>query len=139
MIEKLENPLKNDKCSCGWKGCLWCDEEYAKKRDTEWHTCKYCGYDDRDESKKIRGKWCMDGVCNACRLKKEREREMHYAKEEGKTTREDEILCPYCGFAETDELYDYRDGDDWTCPECDKKCDLSVEVTYTFTASKKEE
>ena len=138
MIEKLNYPRINDSCSCGRKDCIFCDPIKYEERQTKWNTCRICGYDERTKTDKQ--KYVMNGLCNKCREKEDRKYDFkNYAEKEGRVTRDDEIMCPYCGFVLEDDVFEYHDTSTFQCPECDKKSDLSVEYTAHFTTSKIEE
>lgn len=53
------------------------------------------------------------------------------------TLMEDEIICPWCGYVIDSCEYDGSDdGTTIECPECEKKMDLRVEYSMTFTTKK---
>lgn len=70
--------------------------------------------------------------------------EKYYDKRWEMTTRvDDEIMCPYCGNVESNDLWEYDDyNEDYAiheCVECGKKFELSVSVTTTYEAEPLEE
>mgnify|MGYP000318396162 CR=1 FL=1 len=54
----------------------------------------------------------------------------------GATELTDEIICPYCGYAE-DDSYEYTDYHEYTCPNCDETSDLSVMVEINYSTYKR--
>ncbi|KKN97040.1 hypothetical protein LCGC14_0159970 [marine sediment metagenome] len=81
----------------------------------------------------------MDGCCQVCREKREDESDFEEAKKEGKITRNDSIMCPYCGYVLENDSWEYNDSKEFDCPECDKKSELSVEYTPHYTTTKIDE
>ena len=81
----------------------------------------------------------MMGCCNKCRTDRERKQEFEYSKKEGKATRDDEIMCPYCGYVDTTDIWECHNSKSFECPECEKESELSVEYTAHFTTYKKDE
>jgi len=108
-------------------------EECKKKRDDKWHTCRFCGVKDGEE----KYNFVFMSCCERCRKKNEDKSDFEEAEKEGKITREDSIMCPYCGDVQTNDIYAYNNSDTYQCPECDKESDLSIEVTYHYTTRKK--
>jgi NAD-dependent SIR2 family protein deacetylase len=65
--------------------------------------------------------------------------EKYYDKSWEMTTRvDDEIMCPYCGNVESDDLWEYGYYNEGyyihECVECGKKFELSISVTTTYKA-----
>lgn len=105
--------------------------------DNKWHTCWVCGYDDRTKTDK--NKYCMSGICNVCRKKRDREYDFKQGQEHGSCTRDDEIMCPYCGYVQDQDVFEMHDSTSFTCPECDKESDLDKEYTTHFTTTKRDD
>lgn len=115
------------------KGSAFC-KSCKKKRDEIWNTCKTCGVKDGEHP----SNWVMDSECRICRKKREDELDFAEAEENGTITRDDSIMCPHCGYV-NEEVFEEHDSKSWTCPNCEKESDLSVEYTTHFTTTKTEE
>ena len=55
---------------------------------------------------------------------------------DGKITRDDDIMCPYCGYVVDSIDGEMHSSSTWECPECEKESDLSVDYTAHFTTTK---
>lgn len=79
-----------------------------------------------------------DGYCLCCKFEKEkiqdRERDKKTALEDGSITRDNEIMCPYCGYVEEDSC-DYHNSSLFHCYECEKESELSIDYTPHFTTT----
>ena len=49
--------------------------------------------------------------------------------------RTDEIVCPYCGY-EFSDSYEYRDSGVIDCGDCDRKINLTVDYSVSYSTSK---
>lgn len=105
-----------------------------EERENRWHTCKHCGYDDR--TKTDRYNFVMDGCCRKCRTRISRE--VEFKNSDGSCKRDDEIMCPYCGYVEEDDCYESNNSKSWDCPECGKTADLDVEYTTHYRTTKRD-
>ena len=106
--------------------------------DKRWNTCRYCGITTEDiEKDKQFGNWVIDGECRICRDKKEKESDFEEAKREGSITRDDSIMCPYCGYVDDEIEGEQHNCSTFDCPECEKESNLEVEYTSHFTTTKK--
>ena len=113
----------------------WCDN-CKKIRDDKWKTCRYCGH--KEDSVRDNN-WVMDSECRKCRKKNKDAYDFKEAQKDGRVRRDDSIMCPYCGYILEDDIYEYTRDSTFTCPECEKKSDMSVESTMHFTTSKVED
>ena len=111
--------------------------------DKEWNTCRYCGItkekiqEQKENSDKYIYNYVMNGECNICRDKRKDKSDFEEAKKEGEITRDDSIMCLYCGYVQEDDVYEYANSSEWNCPECNKDSKLSIESTMHFTTSKR--
>ena len=55
------------------------------------------------------------------------------------TDSEDTILCPYCGYDDRDDRYAGEGEYEFTCSSCGKEYDCSIEVSISYSTSRKEE
>lgn len=84
-----------------------------------------------------------DGMCIWCRFKaqqqKENEEDKKQALSDGKISRDNSIMCPYCGEIFEDDTNELRNSDKFECYECEKVSNLSVDFTVHYTTSIKED
>ena len=112
--------------------------------DKRWYTCRKCGITKEDLIKnkektgKFQSNYVSDGMCRICREIKENTDDFEEAKRTGAITRDESIMCPYCGFILDIDLFEYHNDSNFSCPKCDKDSDLTVEYTAHFTTTKKE-
>jgi DNA-directed RNA polymerase subunit RPC12/RpoP len=109
-----------------------------KVRDDKWHTCKHCGHKEERNEGKFDCNWVIDSCCKKCRDKIKNESDFKEAQEDGKITRDNSIMCPYCGYIDEYDIYDYKDSNKYRCSECNKESSLSVEYTVHYTTEKVE-
>jgi len=63
--------------------------------------------------------------------------------EDFELVRNAEVVCPYCGYVDTDswEIFEYDDVDgaktEYTCNECEKEFVIILNVEYSFTSERK--
>jgi len=112
--------------------------------DDEWYTCRTCGVtqeqiDNKRKSREYIHNYVLDGKCHVCRDKEDIAYDFATAKKEGEVTRDDSIMCPYCGDVISDDLYDYHEDRVYECEECGKTSDLSVDYTVHFTTVKQDD
>ena len=60
-------------------------------------------------------------------------------KERKEAWSNDGIPCPYCGYVETEDLFDVdgaytEDGGSNQCPECGEEYEFSTFITYSYTS-----
>lgn len=103
--------------------------------EDKFHTCRHCGIKDGEDT----SNWVILNECRKCRQRREDESDYEEAKESGKVMRNGSIMCPYCGYVQTDDVYEWDRHTEWVCPACDKKSDLAVDYTVHFTTSRREE
>lgn len=115
-------------------GSVFC-KDCKKKRDDVWNTCKHCGTKDG----KDKSNYVMNSCCRNCRDKIDKKIDFNNAKKDGYITRDESIMCPYCGYVVDIDTHEYHDSKEFECPECDKESELSVEYTAHFTTTKKGE
>lgn len=118
------------------------EEDFEKR----WNTCRYCGITKerlkelKEQTGKCQSNYVMDGICRTCREKKQDESDFEEAKKDGEITRDESIMCPYCGFVVDNDLGEYNEDDSlFDCPECDQKSELYIEYTTHFTTKKRVE
>ncbi len=111
----------------------WCTE-CKKKRDEIWNTCKHCGAKDKEN----KDNYVINSCCSNCSDKIDKKIDFKSAQEDGCVTRDESIMCPYCGYVLDIDTQEYHDSKEFDCPECEKKSDLSVEYTTHWTTTKKE-
>ena len=135
-VECGSTDIKEDACvTCGLTGQK-IEREMKERYDKNWKTCKHCGVKDGE----VKGNYVMDGSCRKCRERIDREFDFNYSKENGGSIRrDDDIMCPYCGYVLEDDTYEYHNDKSFDCPECGKTSDLEVEYTTHFTTSKRED
>lgn len=110
--------------------------------DKEWGTCKHCGITKegitikKAASTSYYYNYVMNGQCKICKDKKDREYDFKEASRDGSITREESIMCPYCGDVVEDDLSELHGDTKFTCYECDKESDLSVEYSASYTTTK---
>jgi hypothetical protein len=102
--------------------------------EAQWHTCKHCGIKNGEDI----SNWVFSYECRKCREKRENEQDFEESKKEGEITRDNSIMCCYCGYVDYDECYEYNNNDTWTCPECEKQHGLLVDFTTHYKTYKKE-
>lgn len=98
---------------CGVKTNRWkrCDEHYI---------CDDCG---------TKGDLCFFGerqgglLCGVCKAKRV---ETEIAKFKGDTSVQDCIVCPWCGYAHYDSLWEYQDNKGCTCHNCEHNFLLEI-------------
>jgi len=123
--------------------CIKCEEKESIKessfcqkcmtiRDDKWNTCRHCGIKDKEET----SNWVMNSCCRKCNDKIDKKIDFNSAKEDGYITRDESIMCPYCGYVD-DDISECHDSKSFECPECEKESELSVEYTAHFTTTKK--
>lgn len=107
--------------------------------DDVWYTCKACGFKDRKINPSITSYrvWVIDGECNICRNKRIDAQDFAEAQRDGTISRDNEIMCPYCGDVNEDS-WEYSKHHTYTCPNCDEESDLEVEYTANYTTTKRE-
>lgn len=110
--------------------------------DTEEHrrqlnTCKDCGFQDEELTGiKNHNQYVIGGICNKCTKKRDIAYDFNEAKENGRVSRDKEIMCPYCGEVDSDS-WEHNDSSTYTCPHCDEESDLEVEYTANYTTTKR--
>ena len=104
--------------------------------DKEWNTCRYCGITREKIKEQKQSNFIIMGRCDKCMTKRKNESDFEEAKRDGEITRDNSIMCPYCGDITDDDLGEYRDNDSFTCIECEKESKLSIEYTVHFTTEK---
>ena len=112
-------------------------EEFDKK----WCTCKHCGITKQDiEKQRKEGKYShnyvMCGCCDVCKEKIQDKEDFEEAQDTGSVTRDDSIMCPYCGYVKESDVYEYNDDTSFECPECGKESELTIEATFHYTTKK---
>ena len=111
------------------------NDDERKKLDDRWNTCEQCGVKKGED----KYNFVYDGKCRKCRDRIDKAYDFERAKEDGHITRDDSIMCPYCGRVVDQDLYDYHDSKCFECPECDKVSDMEIEHTLNITTTKREE
>lgn len=109
-------------------------EDCKKEKDRDWKTCRICGIFDNDN---LKHNYVINSICRDCREKKENKEDFDEACINGEITRDNNIMCPYCGNVNEDS-WEYNDCDKYTCGNCDRTSELSVEYTTHYTTKKKE-
>jgi len=115
-------------------------EEFNKR----WDTCRLCGVtkEKLEQQRKETGIWSdnyvMNGMCGVCRTEEKDRRDYKAAQEEGHITRDNNIMCPYCGHVREDDIAELHRNNTYDCYECDKESDLEIEYTAHYTTTKKE-
>lgn len=99
-------------------------------------TCPIC---EKEENKY----WIENyGMCIWCKMKSDEQKNNEYDKKEalskGEISRDNSIMCPYCGAIFEDDIGELQNNDEFECDECEKVCDLSVDFTVHWTTSQKE-
>ena len=112
--------------SCYCEGC-------KAKKEKEWSTCRKCGAVDGED----KSNYVHSSLCKKCTDKRESELDFEHAKENDYVTREESIMCPYCGYVEDMDIQEYHNCKSFNCPECEKESSLEIEYTSHFTTSKK--
>ena len=113
-------------------------DEYSREEDKICPICNKTKVSDHDL-------FLWKGKCIWCNIKELDERrariEVDSAIESGEGMSDNQIICPHCGDAITDDIWEYapEDSHEIKCEKCDLKFKLNIEVTYTYKTSKLEE
>jgi len=102
------------------------------------NTCRHCGFKDEALTGiKNYHQFVIGGICNKCTKKRDIVYDFNEAKENGRISRDNEIMCPYCGYVDSDS-WEHNDSSTYNCPECGEESELNVEYTANYTTTKKE-
>jgi DNA-directed RNA polymerase subunit RPC12/RpoP len=102
------------------------------------YTCKVCGEKNLDgESFPMERGFSLKYLCPDCNSeveKREKEKQSElYASGEEEPSFTDEIVCPWCGYEQSDPWEMYDSDDECECGNCEKifSYERHVEVTYS--------
>lgn len=111
--------------------CEICGEEsHHWKRCEEHYCCDDCGTRD-DLCFYVKDQGGL--LCGACKAKLVAKQ---IARWNGNSAYQDCIVCPWCGYHEHDELWEYQDGLTYTCHNCERDFSLEIYTVPEFTTTK---
>jgi len=114
--------------------CQDCEKKSQEEFNRKWETCRSCGIKKGEKS----DNYVIAGKCRECKEAETNKSDFEDAERNGSISRDNSIMCPYCGDVDSDS-WEHNDDNEYTCQSCNKTSDLSVEYTPNYTTTKREE